>query len=276
MLLFFIAGSVALFATYAHAGYVYMLLTLYLVQHLGNRKRTELITSIFSSGETRLIRMLENLVLTIPFLPILMINSHHSDALMLTAISLLLGGLNVQIKVGKVIPTPFGNMPFEAIVGTRKTIVFLLIGYILCIIAVMVTNFNLAIFSLLSVFAVTMSFYTEPEDEYFVWVFNRTPKGFLIEKIRHALICVSGLILPIISMLFLFHFEEVGKIVLFILLGYAYLIMIVLAKYASFPDSINLPDSVLIALSLLLLPILIALIPWFYTRAIARVQLLLT
>ncbi|HQW12087.1 MAG TPA: hypothetical protein PLP06_08060 [Saprospiraceae bacterium] len=140
--------------------------------------------------------------------------------------------------------------------------------YSLTFIAISVGNFNLGIFSLLLVFFITLTFYSKPEDLYFVWSFIDSPKGFLMKKIRTGLVYSTMLSTPILIILSIFFFSEIKILLIFQLLGYIYLITIILAKYSAYPNEMSLPQGILFSLSLMLPPALFITIPLFYYQSI--------
>lgn len=138
--------------------------------------------------------------------------------------------------------------------------------------AVFADNFNLGVFALLLVFPVLLSFYSKLENEYYVWTFTDTPKGFLINKIKTGLVYLSILVIPILIVLGIFFLSETFTLFIFMLLGYVYLVTIILAKYSAYPNEMNLPQGILIGISLLFPPILIGIIPFFYLQSIKRLN----
>jgi hypothetical protein len=51
---------------------------------------------------------------------------------------------------------------------------------------------------------------------------------------------------------------------------------IILAKYAAFPHQVNLPQFVILAVSVWFPPLLIAVIPFFYRQSVKRLNEILT
>ena len=79
-------------------------------------------------------------------------------------------------------PTPFSKNPFEFTTGFRRTLLIFPLAYALTVIAINVDNLNLGIFSILLIFLIVLSFYSKPEEEYYVWVHADTPKSFFEEE----------------------------------------------------------------------------------------------
>ena len=102
-----------------------------------------------------------------------------------------------------------------------------------------------------------------------------TPKDFLIEKLKIGLLYFTALCFPIVLTLGIFFYNEIEILLVFLLLSYAYLSTIILAKYSAFPNEMSLPQGILIALSFMIPPILLGLIPYFYSQSVKRLTTLL-
>ena len=74
-------------------------------------------------------------------------------------------------------------------------------------------------------------------------------------------------------MLLLIFFQTNIKAVFgFQALGYCYLLTVILAKYSAYPKKINLPQGILLALSLAMPPLLLVLVPFFYIQSKNRLK----
>ena len=141
--------------------------------------------------------------------------------------------------------------------------------------AVLSGNFNLGIFALILILFICMTYYTDPENEFFVWIFSMTPKGFLFHKIKIALLFSTLLSLPVTIVLSIFFPGNIIAVIGFQCLGYLYLIAVILAKYSVYPVKINLPQFVLLAVSIPFPPLLLVLLPFFYLKSVTRLNDLL-
>lgn len=221
------------------------------------------------------LRVLENLIVCIPFVFILVYKSNFIEASILFLLSIILVLVSFQTNLNFTIPTPFSKRPFEFLVGFRKTFFIFPIAYALTVIAINVDNLNLGVFSMLLIFLTTLSFYTKPENEYYVWIHAETPKSFLKNKIIVATKFVALLVSPILFSLLIFYLTDFGMILLFFLIGLLFLWTIILAKYSAYPDEMNLPEGIIIALSIFFPPILLIIIPFFYGKSINRLKSIL-
>jgi len=266
--LVFILGSSYLFLITEFAVYAYVFVALGLVSRLSNTKRNDIIKSIFCTSDFLKIRMLENLIYTIPFILFLVYKEKYLITLLLLVSNLLLVIINFNVNLNFTIPTPFGKKPFEFVVGLRKTFFMFPIAYIITYAAISVRNFNLGVFSLIIIGIVCLSYYLKPEHEYFVWNFNLSPKEFLIEKIKTCLLFFTFLCAPILLALSISFFQEIDILIAFYMVSCTFLVTIILAKYSAYPNEMSIPHGVLIALGFMFPPILIGLIPYFYSKSI--------
>jgi hypothetical protein len=239
---------------------------------LSETKRNDFLKYCFKGKEYRKIRLTENYIVALPFIAFLVYEQLFPSVFVLTILTLTMALVNFNSTFNYTIPTPFYKKPFEFTVGFRSSFYLFFFAYFLTFMAVSVGNFNLGIFALLLVFLVSLSFYSKLENEYYVWSYIDTPKGFIIKKIKSGLFNSTILALPIFIVLGVFFFSEKYTLLIFLLLGYVYLVTIILAKYSGYPNEMNLPQGILIGLSVLFPPILIGIIPFFYLQSNKRLK----
>lgn len=78
--------------------------------------------------------------------------------------------------------------------------------------------------------------------------------------------------LPITLVLLYFFKQNIHATIGFQLIGYCYLVTIILAKYSTYPQKMNLPQGVLFAISIAAPPFLLGLIPFFYIQSTKRLK----
>lgn len=274
--LFLIAGfaalSVFLFYKTAFAEYLYVVVSLSLCGILSEIKRNEFLKTTFKTSEYRQIRIVENLLVSAPFILFLLYKLLFLSAVILMVASVLLSLIKIKTIFSFTIPTPFNKKPFEFTVGFRNTFYLFPVAYVLACIAVSIDNFKLGVFAMMSLFAISLSFYSKPEDEFYVWSFSLNSRQFLFEKIKTALLYASFLIIPIVLVLGTAFYQNGLYILLWFLIGYAFLIAVVTAKYTVFPDEMNLTQGFLIAVSLFFPPLLLFVIPYFFSQSVNRLK----
>jgi hypothetical protein len=279
LIILMIAGfaglTVHLFSQTTYAETIYVAIALSLISKLSDEKRNEFFKINFGDSKAKRIRVAENLVLAFPFLLVLLFKSLFFSAVFLGAFCLLLAFFQFKTQFSFTIPTPFSKKPFEFAVGFRNSFPLLIAAYGLIPVAVQLSNFNFGIFALAITFLISMGYYNKPEDVYYVWSSNRTPAQFLFEKIKIALGHSSILIAPLIAALAYLFPENTLVLFLSILIGWAFLAAIVLAKYTSFPDEINVSQGMLIAICITFPPLLLAVIPYLFQTSKTRLSTIL-
>ncbi len=264
--------SVYLFSKTEFAEYFYGLVSISFISKLSEKRRNDFLKTIFSINDYRKLRILENLILAFPFLVFLLYKQSFLITLLLFSVSVLFSLLHVNTSLSFTIPTPFSKKPFEFPVGFRKTFYFFPIAYFLTYQSILVENFNLGVASMLLIVVVILSYYSKPENEFYVWSFKLSARGFLLSKIMTGLIYFTFLSLPILISLIGFFPNKASTLIVFLVLGYVYITTIILAKYSAYPNEMNLPEAVLIGISLMFPPILLGITPLFYTKSIKRLK----
>lgn len=271
-LILFVAFSEYIFHRTEFAKYLVILVCFSFQFKLSENRRTDFLLSIFGDKAKNKIRVLENLIICIPFVSILLFKNLFLEAVILFTCSITIALFSFRTSLNLTIPTPFSKNPFEFSTGFRKTFFIFPLAYALTTIAINVDNFNLGIFSMLLISLTTLSYYSKPEEEYYVWIYADTTKSFLKKKIINATKNYIMLTIPILIGLLIFYPIKFDLILLFLLFGILFLWTIVLAKYSAFPDEIHLSVGFIIAFILLFPPLILVVIPYFYTKSINKLK----
>lgn len=270
----FVGLSQLLFHKTILAGYVILLAALSIVSKLSGHGRNEFLQICFPS-QYRQIRLMENILVSLPFMVVLLAKGRYGEAAALAIAAVAFAFIKWGLGGNFTMPTPFGKRPFEFLVGFRKTFYLHLIAVFVAVMAIMVHNFNLGIFALVVVFFICMAYYSEIEVGYYIWVHAHQPRAFLRNKILTAVRQATILSLPLAGVLSLFFQENIPILFAVQILGYLYLATMVLAKYAAFPQPIGLPQSLILATSFAMPPMLLFTVPFFYKKSIKRLALVL-
>ncbi|MDR2907100.1 MAG: hypothetical protein LBU91_03820 [Bacteroidales bacterium] len=258
-----------------NAAYLYVFIALVFTSRLSKIDRNDFLKICFEKKLYRRIRVYENMAMVLPFAMILVCFQQFYPLIILVAIAIVLALFNFKATYNFTLPTPFYKKPFEFTIGFRNTFFMFFIAYGLTGIAIVVHNFNLGIFSIALSFLTVCSYYLKPENDYLVWAYRFTPSRFLIEKIKTAFLFSSYLCSPIALALSLFYIQNIVILLLSILLGYVYLSVIILAKYAAYPAEIDFIRAIMIALTFLFPPLVIILIPLFAKQSLYKLKNLL-
>lgn len=272
VLVAFFILSISLFNKSEYAKYIYIFAALSIVLKNSETKRNVFLKITFPKKIYFTIRSLENLFVTLPFVFFLIVKRDFFLGFVLILFSALITLYNSKNILQITIPTPFFKRPFEFIIGYRKSIILILAAYFLSIMAVIYQNFNLGLASLILIFLICLTFYNDVENVFYVWIHKFTVNNFLLLKVKNSILFSTIISLPILLCLFIFFKNNFYKIIAIQLLGYLYIIAMILAKYAAFPRKMNLPEVVLLGLGLAMPPILIALIPFFYFQSHKRLK----
>jgi len=272
LLLFgFIWGSEYLFSKITEfAKYLYLLLGLFSVSKLSSKGRNDFLKSYFK--EYNKLRILENCIIIFPFVAYFLYKGMYLCIPVIIVLAILMTLVKFNSSFNYTIPTPFSKNPFEFSVGFRKTFYIFPIAYYVAYESIIVGNFNLGLFSILLIYAVLLSYYSYVENEYYVWSYKLSAKDFLIRKIKTGVYYSVLLSAPVVFALGVSFYKELELILSFLLISICFLVTVILAKYSAYPNKMNLSQGVLIALGVLVPPIFIGIIPYFYLESIKRLK----
>jgi len=255
--------------------YVYLFIPFYFSLNLAEPGRNDFLKICFPDKTYKIVRIVENLIVALPFIAFLVYKRLFLFAVILTVLMIFSPAINRRTRFSFVIPTPFAKNPFEFTVGFRDSYYLFAFAYGLTLIAVVVDNFNLGAFALILTLLIPCGFYLKPENPYYVWQFSLSPARFLFRKIKTALVYSLMLSFPIILILSLFYIENAAIPALCFLLGYAFLIFFILIKYAAFPDEAGILDGIILLFCFLFPPLLFVMIPYYFNRSVKQLQTLL-
>lgn len=271
----FLLASVKLYDATRYADVIYILSAFGVAFYATSAKRNEFLETCFRRIPYLQVRFIENVILLFPFLVFLIFKQRFIALLSLLSIAVVLVFFRNNINLTYRIPTPFSRQPFEFAVGFRKTFYLLPVVYMLIIIGIAVNNYNLSVFAFVALFFILSGYYAQPENEYFVWIYNLTAKEFLMRKIKIALLYTSILVLPA-AILLLFSFpHQIIFSVPVLIAGYLFLTCMILAKYGSYPEDIHLLHGIFIGAGVIFPPLLPVLILYFYRRSVNKLKVLL-
>ncbi len=271
----FVGLSFFMFMKLESALYIYGLLAIGGVVSLGEAQRNDFLKNCFSERTYKKLRVIENLILTLPFSIFLFSKNELLVGVTLLFINGLLAVFQFRNEWHYALPTPFYKTPFEFLVGFRATIWAYLLICFLVVMSVSVGNFNLGLFALLAVFLVAMSYYSKPEETFFVWMYSLSATQFLFKKIQIAFVHSMILALPIAATLLVVNPMKWWLIMVILLIGTLYLVSMILAKYSAFPKEISVPEGVILMFGIGLPPLLLVVVPYFYKKAKRQIGLVL-
>lgn len=258
-----------------YIAYGIAVLGLSLAVRLSETRRNDFLKIQFSPEAYRKIRLIENTLFVLPFALVLLLNGFWALAL----VQCLVGGVLVFLPINalnaRAFPTPFSKRPWEFAAGFRKSWPLLLIAAFLLTMGLRVNNFELSVFSACIPGFVAMGYYGKPEPGFYVWVHAFSPRSFLHRKLLLGCTQLFLLALPFLVAV-LVYFPDQWLIVFSThLLIQLYLILMITAKYANYPEEIDLQHSFLMGAGMMFPPLLLGAIPFFYRRALRQLILML-
>ena len=268
----FIGFTIILFNITDYAPYIYTGIAVSFLIKINQSQKQQVLKLNFTKKVYRNILKIEHFIVALPFAISLGLINQFILSFSLIIVAYFLSYVEVKSVLNKTIYTPFYKRPFEYLVGFRKTIPALIFAYFLAVMAIKANNFNLGIFSILLVSLITISYYSWVEHEFYVWLNAHSPRQFLLKKIMTALSYNVLLNSPLI-LCFSYTFNEHFLIIIgTIILGFLYLISVILSKYAIFPSKLDISQSFLILFSFISPPLLLFLIPHSYFKAVKNLK----
>ncbi len=275
IIVLFLLISQITFLKFKFAEYLYPFFALIFMNKLGSKSRNNFLKNCFNINNYRLVRLIENGLIAIPFFAFLLFKEAYIIAPIFIFLAGLLSLFNSINSYSLVIPTPFYKKPFEFIIGFRKTFLVFITTYVLTIISIKVNNFNLGIFAMLFTFLNCMNFYSKPEPLFYIWNYSKSPSQFLKIKLKTASIFSLLISLPFAILLTFFNPDKAVYTILFEIVGILYVVNNILGKYAYYPSENNINHSFIIIASILFPPLMLLTIPLFYSRSKQQLNFIL-
>jgi|GEM_PF-418146 len=259
----------------SYAPFLILALPIILQFNLNGKKRNDFLRVTFFEKKYLLIRFIENGLIALPFLFIFITHQCYLLAIALFASSILLLFIKHNMGFRWAIPNPFFRHSFEFIQGYRQSILFIFCLYSLAIIGIYVDNFNLSCAAFVINGLIPIAFFGKLEPKYFIWNYSLDARKFLNHKtkitIRYGLIWN----LPFATLLCLCYLEKSWILLLILFLLLLFLLNALLCKYAQYPKSQTLLFSLLLLFSMVVFPLMLWSIPYFYKKSIKELQPLL-
>ncbi|MGB3105847.1 hypothetical protein [Sphingobacterium siyangense] len=238
---------------------------------LTEKNRNDFLKNTYSKRDFHQIRIVENGLLTLPSSVILFLHSQWPYALLLVTLAVVFAFLTVR-AFGKSIPTPFAKKPFEFIIGFRRSYLLLLVVYVLAGIGFYVANSNLVLFCVICIALTCVFYYQLPEPIFYLWNHHHTPTVFLMRKFKRGILQCLLLVLPLLLLYVVIFPSDLFNAC--IVLGGILLLLpfAITLKYVAYPREINFPEVFALALCFSFYPLILALLPFYYIKAINNLK----
>ncbi|WP_379022208.1 hypothetical protein [Parapedobacter deserti] len=271
----FLAGSITLFLRTSYAPWIYVGIAVLILLQGCDVGRQRFLRQVFDRLTYWRIRILENMLMIAPFLLFLLYRGEAWFCFGLLGMAMAALPLRIGASGSTVLPTPCSGHPFEFAVGFRSSVGLLLIAYVLMVVGIYVGNEKLSIAALLWVVFVCANYYAWCEPLSYVWVYRLTPVAFLWLKVRSALGHLTIVLLPMAAAITCFFPDDWLLVLAASAVGYGYLALAVLAKYAAFPRGVSIPQGIFMAVSFVFPPLLLVSMPYFFRRAKSNIAIVL-
>ena len=115
------------------------------------------------------------------------------------------------------LPTPFYKYPFEFTIGFRTNFILYIFAYFLTIMSIVVSNFNLGIFSLIATIIGCTTYFTYSENKFYIWIHSLNPKEFLYAKSKMIVLYTTILCSPILISLSIQFYNKIDIILIIVI-----------------------------------------------------------
>ena len=238
---------------------------------LTEKNRNDFLKNTFNKKDFYTIRLLENVLVTLPSIALLLSQSLWLYAFILGLLAVVFAFLTFK-AFGKSIPTPFTKKPFEFIIGFRRSYLLLLVLYLLAAIGCYVANPNLVLFCAVGIALTCVLYYQLPEPIFYLWNSQDTPTRFLLRKFRRGLLQCFLFVLPLL-LIYTVIFSSAWINAFIVLGGICFLIPFAITlKYVAYPREINFPEGFALVLCFSFYPLIFALLPFYYVKAIKNLR----
>jgi hypothetical protein len=268
----FVGLSMLLFHKTEFAPYILFILPTLTLNLLSNKNRNDFLKITFGPTKQRTIRIIENLLVTLPFALLLIFKGYWHLAMITFPTSAFIALLDFQSSNFRTLPSPFAKHNFEFNTLFRKSLIPLLGIYILALFAIKINNVNLGIASIVFLSVLILSHFSKPENEFFVWNYSLTANQFLIKKIKSAFVNTLVLLGPIGLVLAYYFQDNVYSILFFTTICLSMVVATILSKYSSFPHEISISQGIILAFAISIPPALILFIPLTYKSAKSNIK----
>ncbi|PKN79131.1 MAG: hypothetical protein CVU48_06225 [Candidatus Cloacimonetes bacterium HGW-Cloacimonetes-1] len=245
----------------------YIVVALFAVSTWSNPEREDFLKTTFSRRDYYKIRLLENTITILPFTVVLGISANYLPALGVFLVAVMMALLSFKVKWQIVIPTPFSRHPFEFVVGFRLSFLLFLGAYFLTYISILYANFGIGIFVIIATSVLCALFHSYMEDVHYVWIFATTARKFMHYKMLTAIAFTLLLSLPALAALMIANPQRVVSLVLVQSVGLVIVCLGVLGKYVAYPREMKLKEAMLMGFSVVIPPLLLFTVPYFYSLA---------
>ncbi|MCH7396982.1 hypothetical protein MM236_03240 [Belliella sp. DSM 107340] len=270
--LVFIFASYSNFTHFYFPQYIYLASLIFTLQSRVNFEKSSFLEMIYGTSKNFKIRLIENGLICLPFFIGLVYQGYYLESFFVLIIPFIYAFFRFELFRIKKSSTPYFKYPFEFQIGFRKYILVLISLYLSVLVIDYSWLYEFSIISFLGMFALISTFYSSNiEDSSYLRIEVRSVQDFLFKKVLESLFLTLSLVLP----MFLIITLKLGlniEFIVFLILGMLFIGLVVLAKYASYPQEIGIVQGTIVAISVIFFPISLITFPIFYYKAILNIK----
>ncbi len=247
---------------------LFSILSYLLIQSAMGVKENQFYKSILQEKNYLFFKRCKMVLYALPFLGILMYYGQWLHVLgVLTLVTLIPERLNTFSITNGSIPSPFPTFSYKHNISFRKYFFLQLALLFLIIPAYKYHNFRLALFSVISIQIVIQlgAFLIEPRT--YIQIHSRNSNQFLWQQVKNLWIHFIRWPGPIIALLLLLFPHEWIWFVVVIILVMLHGTYWIFLMYSKWPKEIQIPDVLLILISIWFPPLLILMMPFAFKKA---------
>ena len=252
--------------------FILSIIPLYILSRQAQPSRVDFLKNICSKQLFTRIRLVENLCCILPFIPFALWDRQWLLLLFYAAIFILFSFFPVKTMEIQPIRTPFRKSAFEFIVLSRRYWPYWAMAFIISCISLYYGNTALPLVLLGIVILSSTSAYEIIEDEYVLWNNSRSARDFLRNKIGTGCLQLCTLLVPFVLLHLFFMPQSLAWTFLCCLVGCLLLILMILMKYAVYPNRIGINEVIVLMASGVIPLFILAIYPYYYRRAIKNLE----
>lgn len=260
-----------------YAPYALLLLCILILERTNQKDRIEFLRNLFVQKEKYThVRLIENILALFPIVFLAGI----TGLFWMIPIMVLFGCTYaflpqvLTMHSNKVLPTPFGKYPFEMIRYFRIYFLAIIGAIFLFGMGIISDNPNLALFGIALIPLLCTNHLENIEPLEVLWNYNMKPSQFLWHKIKRITLQNYLLMLPLSLILPIANYSIYTLLIILAVSGATFLLitLFLLMKYSIYPRKIGLLEGIIFSLTGLFLPLLFGLYPYYYKKAIDKLN----
>lgn len=216
-----------------------------------NRKDYSFIKKIFSKGSLFWIKLVENIIISIPFIVILIVKEFYFDGILILVFGLFLTKFHFKISNSHVIIQPFAKFDYEWISAFRKYFLLPILFFIGYLIGLKVNSYMIGLVcAIIYSLQLCLPFEGIPEKPILIWQMKQTAVSFLKFKLIRTL-AYSVFSLALFFTLILFFPDQLYVTIYAWSICLLTIVGMLFIKYSQYPSvvSIMIHQSIFIASS---------------------------